>query len=102
LPTLESYYVRGAEAGAQSVLGTGYTVSQEEALESEEWTHRPEIQNPKPLLDQIFNANGTRDALDKLNEFEKSLFNDGYEFGKTQAEAQALYLRDPRSDLAQG
>jgi hypothetical protein len=102
LPTLGSYYVRGAEAGAQSVLGTGYKVSREDALESEEWTHRPEIQKPKPLLEQIFNAEGTRDALDKLNDFEKSLFKAGYEFGKTEAEAEAFYTGGPGSDLAQG
>ena len=85
LPTLESYYVRGAEAGAQFVLGSGHKVSRKDAFESEEWTHRPNVPHPESSLKRIFNTKGTQDALEMLRKFEESLFFDGYNFGQAQA-----------------
>jgi hypothetical protein len=92
LPYLQRWYVCGVDAGARSILSP-VSASKEDTLEREKllrqqeafddhgWTRHPDIPDPKPLLERMFNEKGTKRALDILAEHEGLLFNEGYGAG---------------------
>ncbi len=111
LPFLERYYVRGAESGLDSVLKPNPSgESIDDAFEAEGWAYgrsdlenqRERLQSLKERLERYFPSETVKGALGILRGHERELFEAGYNFGKTQAEAQALYPRGPGASPALG
>ena len=92
LPYLQRWYVCGVDAGARSILSSVSAskedtlereklLRQQEALDDHRWTGHPDIPDPKPLLERMFNQKGTERALEILAKHEELLFNEGYGAG---------------------
>jgi hypothetical protein len=108
LPFLERYYVRGAKSGLDSVLNPNPSEEFiDDAFEAEGLAYgRSDLENQRERLNSLighlersFPSKTVEGALDILRGHERGLFNEGYEFGKTQAEAQALLPDNPVSTL---
>ncbi len=71
------------------------------ALENPPFTpwHGPYVVASDAMLRYILGDSNFQAAQDIRSQFEKELFNAGYDFGKTQAETQALLSENPGSSL---
>jgi hypothetical protein len=109
LPSLERYYIRGAESGFESVLNPTSSDSSEksvgDAFEAEGLAcDHPDLENQRERLNSLirhlersFPSETVKGALDILRGHERELFEAGYNFGQAQAQAQALLPETPGS-----